>query len=182
MRDCRLVSSTAPPPFHLSVCALPHATHVITTAQPSVPDAHTQAPQASRQLGDLNPCGQSPMDFESITLTTRSNCPCKGSLTHRITTFPAQDIPRGRTDSGSQGRLSVAQGGPGCLGESYNLRAPSARPKATQGDANSPWATRDHHKSPRNRIRPVQGRAGNCPQTHILMHTQLPKPALNSPG
>ena len=28
-----------------------------------------------RQRGDLNPCGQSPMDFESITLTTRSHCP-----------------------------------------------------------------------------------------------------------
>ena len=27
-----------------------------------------------RQRGDLNPCGQSPMDFESITLTTRSHC------------------------------------------------------------------------------------------------------------
>ena len=28
----------------------------------------------TRQRGDLNPCGQSPMDFESITLTTRSHC------------------------------------------------------------------------------------------------------------
>ena len=27
-----------------------------------------------RQRGDLNPCGQSPMDFESITLATRSHC------------------------------------------------------------------------------------------------------------
>ena len=31
-----------------------------------------------RQRGDLNPCGQSPMDFESITLTTRSHCPMAG--------------------------------------------------------------------------------------------------------
>ena len=29
---------------------------------------------SNRQRGDLNPCGQSPMDFESITLTTRSHC------------------------------------------------------------------------------------------------------------
>ena len=28
-----------------------------------------------RQRGDSSPCGQSPMDFESITLTTRSHCP-----------------------------------------------------------------------------------------------------------
>ena len=27
-----------------------------------------------RQRGDSNPCGQSPMDFESITLATRSHC------------------------------------------------------------------------------------------------------------
>ena len=27
-----------------------------------------------RQRGDLSPCGQSPMDFESITLATRSHC------------------------------------------------------------------------------------------------------------
>ena len=27
-----------------------------------------------RQRGDLNPCGQSPMDFKSITFTTRSDC------------------------------------------------------------------------------------------------------------
>ena len=31
--------------------------------------------RAKRQRGDLNPCGQSPTDFESITLTTRSHCP-----------------------------------------------------------------------------------------------------------
>ena len=29
---------------------------------------------AVRQRGDLSPCGQSPMDFESITLATRSHC------------------------------------------------------------------------------------------------------------
>ena len=28
----------------------------------------------NRQRGDLNPCGQCPMDFESITLATRSHC------------------------------------------------------------------------------------------------------------
>ena len=28
----------------------------------------------NRHRGDLNPCGQSPMDFESITLATRSQC------------------------------------------------------------------------------------------------------------
>ena len=27
-----------------------------------------------RQRGDLNPCGQSPMDFESISLTARTHC------------------------------------------------------------------------------------------------------------
>ena len=27
-----------------------------------------------RQRGDSNPCGQSPMDFESISLTTRTHC------------------------------------------------------------------------------------------------------------
>ena len=29
-----------------------------------------------RQRGDSNPCGQSPMDFESISLTARTNCHC----------------------------------------------------------------------------------------------------------
>ena len=33
-----------------------------------------QNAQHDRQRGDLSPCGQSPMDFESITLTTRSHC------------------------------------------------------------------------------------------------------------
>ena len=36
----------------------------------------TQMIKCMRQRGDLNPCGQSPMDFESITLTTRSHCRC----------------------------------------------------------------------------------------------------------
>jgi hypothetical protein len=27
-----------------------------------------------RHRGDLNPCGQSPMDFESISLTARTQC------------------------------------------------------------------------------------------------------------
>ncbi len=29
---------------------------------------------AKRQRGDSNPCGQSPMDFESISLTARTHC------------------------------------------------------------------------------------------------------------
>ena len=29
---------------------------------------------AKRQLGDLNPCGQSPADFKSASLTTRTSC------------------------------------------------------------------------------------------------------------
>ena len=32
------------------------------------------ATHTDRQRGDLSPCGQSPMDFESITLATRSHC------------------------------------------------------------------------------------------------------------
>ena len=35
-----------------------------------------------RQLGDSSPCGQSPMDFESITLATRSNCHSNFRRTH----------------------------------------------------------------------------------------------------
>ena len=31
-------------------------------------------PKRKRQRGDLNPCGQSPMDFKSISLTTRTHC------------------------------------------------------------------------------------------------------------
>ena len=39
------------------------------------PDA-PEAPRSSakRQRGDSNPCGQSPMDFESISLTARTHC------------------------------------------------------------------------------------------------------------
>ena len=29
---------------------------------------------AKRHPGDSNPCGQSPMEFESISLTTRTQC------------------------------------------------------------------------------------------------------------
>ena len=35
---------------------------------------HLRGKRKARQRGDLNPCGQSPMDFESITLATRSHC------------------------------------------------------------------------------------------------------------
>ena len=38
------------------------------------PFAFTVVRVLKRQRGDLNPCGQSPMDFESITLATRSHC------------------------------------------------------------------------------------------------------------
>jgi hypothetical protein len=31
-------------------------------------------PEAKRHRGDSNPCGQSPMDFESISLTARTQC------------------------------------------------------------------------------------------------------------
>ena len=30
--------------------------------------------EQERQRGDSNPCGQSPMDFESISITTRTHC------------------------------------------------------------------------------------------------------------
>ena len=33
--------------------------------------------QTNRHRGDSNPCGQSPMDFESISLTARTHCHCK---------------------------------------------------------------------------------------------------------
>ena len=32
--------------------------------------------QHGRHRGDSNPCGQSPMDFESISLATRTQCLC----------------------------------------------------------------------------------------------------------
>ena len=34
----------------------------------------TALPRRKRQRGDSNPCGQSPMDFESISLTARTQC------------------------------------------------------------------------------------------------------------
>ena len=36
--------------------------------------SHVPAGHACRQRGDSNPCGQSPMDFQSITLAARSHC------------------------------------------------------------------------------------------------------------
>ena len=39
-----------------------------------IPTKSNNIARTLRQRGDLNPCGQSPMDFESITLTTRSRC------------------------------------------------------------------------------------------------------------
>ena len=41
-----------------------------------------------RQRGDSNPCGQSPMDFESISLTTRTHCLRDGQAS-----FTWRDIP-----------------------------------------------------------------------------------------
>ena len=37
------------------------------------------ANQQMRHLGDLNPCGQSPMDFESISLAARTKCLATGA-------------------------------------------------------------------------------------------------------
>ena len=37
-------------------------------------NATRTAMHKGRQRGDSNPCGQSPMDFESISLTTRTHC------------------------------------------------------------------------------------------------------------
>ena len=36
-------------------------------------------PGAKRHLGDSNPCGQSPMDFESISLAARTKCLAVGA-------------------------------------------------------------------------------------------------------
>ena len=35
---------------------------------------NVQMGAAARQRGDSNPCGQSPMDFESISLAARTHC------------------------------------------------------------------------------------------------------------
>ena len=45
-----------------------------------IPTKSNNIARTMRQRGDLNPCGQSPMDFESITLTTRSHCHVWGSF------------------------------------------------------------------------------------------------------
>ena len=39
----------------------------------------------NRQRGDSNPCGQSPMDFESISLTARTHCHCRIKERTKIT-------------------------------------------------------------------------------------------------
>ena len=58
--------------------ASPHAA-ATTTVPPPQPawrahSAHTHSRRQRRQRGDSNPCGQSPMDFESISLTARTHC------------------------------------------------------------------------------------------------------------
>ena len=48
--------------------------HQICTQLQQYMNYHMHGNGAKRQRGDSNPCGQSPMDFESITLTARSRC------------------------------------------------------------------------------------------------------------
>ena len=56
--------------------------------------------QTKRQRGDSNPCGQSPMDFESISLTTRTQChACYLEVTHwlpceSLTAICVKPLPR----------------------------------------------------------------------------------------
>ncbi len=45
---------------------------------PAGPPHHgAESAHTKRQRGDSNPCGQSPMDFESISLTARTHCLCR---------------------------------------------------------------------------------------------------------
>ena len=48
--------------------------HQICTQLQQYMNYHMHGNGAKRQRGDSNPCGQSPMAFESITLTARSRC------------------------------------------------------------------------------------------------------------
>ena len=50
------------------------------------------AAQQKRHRGDSNPCGQSPMDFESISLTARTQC--HGTFLSGCTTHGANRTPR----------------------------------------------------------------------------------------
>ena len=63
---------------------------------------------AKRQRGDSNPCGQSPMDFESISLTARTHC---HMFTENVGLSWARSLPhrRGRPlhSGGSSARKSI---------------------------------------------------------------------------
>ena len=53
------------------VCVCRCQAHMSGTA---VPNPHGRKHAHTRHRGDSNPCGQSPMDFKSIILTTRTQC------------------------------------------------------------------------------------------------------------
>jgi hypothetical protein len=71
----------------------------------------------SRHLGDSNPCGQSPMDFGSISLATRTKCHAMGgchpdllagrTLLRATWAAPASAAKHRRKRSCSQGRPSM---------------------------------------------------------------------------
>jgi hypothetical protein len=64
------------PPCECVVVVLLHKIGRITIivfGLPSLSDAHVSL-QEIRHRGDSNPCGQSPMDFESISLAARTQC------------------------------------------------------------------------------------------------------------
>ena len=63
----------------MSSSALMVASHADTPALPvwgllRRTGRHIERVGRKRQRGDSNPCGQSPMDFESISLTARTHC------------------------------------------------------------------------------------------------------------
>ena len=66
------------PTMKHNVHMLLHLKYIMAISRPSptstcmVFSHHT--PHAFRQRGDSNPCGQSPMDFESISLAARTHC------------------------------------------------------------------------------------------------------------
>ena len=55
---------------------------------------------ANPHQGDMNPCGQSPMDFESITLATRSQCqmPDFGFVANKNSNFQAYRAQKKKED------------------------------------------------------------------------------------
>ena len=54
---------------------------------------------AKRHRGDSNPCGQSPMDFESISLATRTQCLEVARQADNINVVASTCVPRCRTAS-----------------------------------------------------------------------------------